>query len=77
MNLFRSKEHARNWSAFEAGTEDGIISLQDGAAIMSTPRHSQRLSGRCVSSAPEFAPAFAEQLRKVTNNSPFWAPPAA
>ncbi len=74
MNLFRSKEHARNWSQFDAGTEDGIISLQDGASIMSTPRHRDRLSGHYVSSASESAPIYFENIRKVTNNSPFWTP---
>jgi len=77
MNLFRSKEHARNWSQFDAGTEDGIISLRDGALIMSTPRHSARLNGHYVSSAPEYAANFFPHLQKVTNNAPFWAPPAA
>lgn len=75
MNLFRSKEHARNWSQFEAGTEEGIISLQDGASLMSTPRHRDRLSGHYVSSVPESAPIFFEKIREVTNNSPFWQPP--
>ena len=75
MNLFRSEEHARNWSELEAGTEEGIISLQDGASLMSTPRHRERLSGRCVSTASDNVPIFFEHLRKVTNNSPFWAPP--
>ena len=75
MNLFRSKEHARSWPEFEQGTEEGIISLQDGASLMSTPRHTERLSGHYVSSAAEAAPAFFEKLRQVTNNSPFWAPP--
>ena len=75
MNLFRSKEQARNWPEFESGTEEGIISLQDGALLMSTPRHSERLSGHYVSSAAETTPAFFEKLRQVTNNSSFWAPP--
>ena len=77
MNLFRSKEHARGWSEFDAGTEDGILSLRDGALLMSTPRHGDRLSGHYVSDAPANAPVFLEHLRKVTDNSPFWAPPAA
>jgi len=77
MNLFRSKEHARKWSEFEVGTEDGIISLQDGVSLMSTPRHRDRLSGHYVSSVSESAPIFFENIRKVTKNSPFWAPPAA
>ena len=75
MNLFRSKEDARNWPEFEVGSEDGIISLQDGAALMSTPRHTERLSGHYVSSAVKAAPAFFEKLRQATNDSPFWAPP--
>jgi len=77
MNLFRSKEDARNWSEFEAGTEEGILSLGEGALVMSTPRHRNRLSGHYVSSASEYAAIFFEHLRKMTNNSPFWAPPAA
>jgi len=77
MNFFQSKEHILNWSGFETGTEDGIISLQDGASLMGTPRHSERLSGYCISSAPDHAPNFFEHLRKVTINSPFWVPPTA
>ena len=76
MNLFRSKEHALNWSGFEAGTEEGIISLRDGASLMSTPRHRDRLSGHYVSSVSESAPIYFENMRKVTNNAPFWETPA-
>ena len=76
MNLFRSKEHARNWSGFEAGTEDGIISLRDGASLMSTPRHRDRLNGHYVSSVSKSARQYFENIRKVTNNSPFWEPPS-
>jgi len=75
MNLFRSKEHAQKWSEFEAGTEEGIISLQDGASLMSTPRHRNRLSGHYVSSVSESASIYFEKIRKVTNNSPFWETP--
>jgi len=75
MNLFRSEEHARKWSGFEVGTEDGVISLRVGASIMSTPRHRERLSGHYVSSVAENAPIYFANLRKLTNNSPFWMPP--
>jgi len=77
MNLFRSKEHAQKWSEFEAGTEEGIISLQDGASLMSTPRHRDRLNGHYVSSVSESAPIYFDNIRKVTNNSPFWETPSA
>ena len=68
MNLFRSEEHVRNWSGFKPETEAGILSLADAIAIMSTPRHRDRLSGHYVSTAPELAPQFLERLLDV---SPF------
>ena len=74
MNLFRSEEHVHNWSGFEPGSEAGMLTLADAAAIMSTPRHRDRLSGRYVSSAPELAPRFVERLLEVTNAAAFWDP---
>ena len=68
MNLFRSEAHARNWSAFKEGTDEAVLSLADLMAIFQTPRHSAKLSGNYVSSAPEYAPIFFEKLKKVTNN---------
>ncbi len=41
---------------------------------MSTPRHSAKLNGHYLSSAPEYAPTFFKKLREVTNGSPFWDP---
>ena len=72
MNLFRSKEHAKNWSQFKAGTEAGILSLGDAMSIMSTPRHRIRLSTNYVSTLQETVPAFVARLLEVTNNSPYW-----
>lgn len=43
-------------------------------AIVSTPRHTARLSGHYLSSGPDLAPLFFERLRAVTKNSPFWDP---
>ena len=75
MNLFRSEEHARRWSGFAAGSDDGIITLDQAMAMMSTPRQRERLSGRYVSAFPTYAAPFFARLREVTNNSPYWAPP--
>ena len=72
MNLFRSKEHAKNWSQFKGGTEPGILSLGDAMSIMSTPRHRNRLSPNYVSTLQETVPAFVARLLEVTNNSPYW-----
>lgn len=43
-------------------------------AIMSTRRHREKLNGRYLSSAPEYAPEFFARLREITNGSPFWEP---
>lgn len=43
---------------------------------MSTPRHTEKLGGHYLTSAPSYAPAFFERLRQVTNGSPFWDPHA-
>ena len=75
MNLFRSEEHARNWSGFSAETEAGLLPLADMMAICSTPRMRERLNGHYVSSIAAYLSEFAENLMKVTGNEPFWAPP--
>jgi hypothetical protein len=72
MNLFRSKEHARNWSQFREGTEAGILSLADAMRIMSTPRHRNRLSSNYVTKLPETVAAFAARLAEVSGNAPHW-----
>jgi len=45
-------------------------------AIMSTPRHTSKLSGRYISSSPGYAPQFLERLKEVTGNAAFWDPKA-
>jgi len=72
MNLFRSKEHVKNWSQFTPGTEAGMLSLADAMRVMSTPRHRNRLNANYVSSAPDTMPAFVARLLEVSGNSPFW-----
>jgi hypothetical protein len=74
MNLFRSEEHARRWSGFSADTAAGILSFPDMVAIMSTPRHRERLNGHYVSSVASYAKQFFDTLRQVTRSSPFWDP---
>jgi hypothetical protein len=76
MNLFRSEEHARRWSGFRADKAGGLLPVADAMAVMSTPRHRDRLSGRYVSSAPASAPGFFARLKDITHDNPFWAPPA-
>jgi hypothetical protein len=72
MNLFRSKEHVKNWSQFKAGTEAGMLTLGDAMRVMSTPRHRNRLSAKYVSTVQETMPSFVQRLLEVTDNSPYW-----
>ncbi len=74
MNLFRSEEHARNWSEFQDGTDEGILSIHDLMAIFQTPRHSAKYSGHYVSSAPEYVQEFFKKIKEVTRNASFWNP---
>jgi hypothetical protein len=76
IHLFRSEDHARKWSGFVSGTEEAILPVSDMMYIMSTPRHSSKLSGHYVSSAHEYAPLFFQRLEEVTQNSAFWRPKA-
>ncbi len=43
-------------------------------AMMSTPRHREKLNGRYLSSAPGYAPEFFDRIRDITHGSPFWEP---
>ncbi len=43
-------------------------------AMMSTARHREKLNGRYLSHAPEYASAFFARIREVTRGSAFWAP---
>lgn len=74
MHLFRSEEHARRWAGFRPGTEAGLIALDALMAVMSTPRHREKLNGRYLSGAPEYAAKFFERIREVTQGSAFWEP---
>jgi hypothetical protein len=72
MNLFRSKEHVKQWSEFKPGTEAGILTLADAMRAMSTARHRDRMRPDYVSTLPETVPAFVQRLLEVSRNSPHW-----
>jgi hypothetical protein len=43
-------------------------------AMMSTPRHREKLNGRYLSCAPGYAAEFFDRIREITHGSPFWEP---
>lgn len=74
MNLFRSKEDARDWSDFAPDTEAGLLPLAEAARLLSSPRHRDRLKPDYVSTLAQSVPEFIETLMAVSGNSPFWDP---
>jgi hypothetical protein len=51
------------------------IAVRDGVlAMVSTPRHTEKLNGHYPSSSPQYVPAFRQRVRQVTRNAPFWRP---
>ncbi len=71
MNLFRSEEHARNWSGFKAGTDEGIVKLPDVVALFSLSFFSKRLDPDYASRISEY---LDELVRTLRGMSAFWQP---
>jgi len=72
MNLFRSEEHARNWSGFKPDTEEGINPLSNVVGLFSGPFFTKRLD-------PDYASHMLEYLMELVGVlktlGPFWQPP--
>ena len=72
MNLFRSEEHVRNWSGFEAGTEEGMIPLNDLVKLFSGNYFRRRLDGDWVSRSGQYAMEMIASFKEIGKTGPFW-----
>ena len=72
MNLFRSEEHARNWSGFKADTEEVINPLSDVAGLFSSNFFTRRLDPDYVSRMPKY---LNELIGALKGMGSFWQPP--
>ncbi len=70
MNLFRSEEHARNWTGF--GDEAGLLPLEDLLTIYNIARYRERLNGEYITNLPEYMKERAVVHKAVTKDHPFW-----
>jgi len=61
MNLFRSEEHIRNWTGFEAGTEEDIIQLVDEFLKYSIVNSGLSGLGICILLRNLFAPGISNR----------------
>jgi hypothetical protein len=76
MNLFRSEEHIRNWAGFEAGTEEGIIPLDDLVTLFSGNYFRRRTDPDWVSRSREYAGEMVMTFKEIGKTGPFWQLPS-
>jgi hypothetical protein len=72
MNLFRSEEHARQWSGFKPGTEEGIVPVPDMAEVFSGNFFRRRLDPDYLSHMREYA---VEMVGALQGRGSFWQLP--
>jgi hypothetical protein len=75
MNLFRSEEHARRWSQFNAASEDGLgfIGLDDLVGFFGTESRQHMLDPDYLSVwHPRRAAERRAVLERAAKTTPFW-----
>ena len=75
MNLFRSEEHARNWSGYTPEAEEGLLSGGQIMEIFSAEQFRARGAPDYISRYPGLRPKFLRTLEQVTGGRPFWQLP--
>jgi len=74
MNLFRSEDHVKSWSLYEAASAESIMPLSDWAETFSGPLFRNRLEPNYLSRIPDYAPELFKALQKFGKSGPFWMP---
>ncbi len=73
MNLFRSEEHARRWSAFQPRAEAGFITLVELAGFFGTETRRHMLDADSLSRwFPRRAAERRAYLEQIGKPTPFW-----
>jgi len=62
MNLFRSKEHAENWSLYDPASRDAIMPVEDWAKVFAGPLFRCRLDPDYLGRIDEYRPDFGKVL---------------
>jgi Alkylmercury lyase len=74
MNLFRSEEHVKRWSLYDAVSAESVMPLSDWALVFSGPAFRKRLEPDYLSRIKEYAPVLFSTLQKLGKSGPFWRP---
>jgi hypothetical protein len=72
MNLFRSEEHAKNWSLYDPVSADAIMPLADWALAFSGPLMRNRLDPNYLAQVQEYTSKLFLALHKLGKTGPFW-----
>jgi hypothetical protein len=75
MNLFRSEEHARNWSGYRAEAEGGLTPLRDMLYIFSSENFTERLGGHYITKMADFRRDLMARIKAIKGDDPFWSVP--
>ncbi len=72
MNLFRSKEHVKNWSSYDPISEEAIMPLADWAMVFSGPLFRNRMEPDCLSKGDVYWADFSRRLTKLGKKGWAW-----
>jgi hypothetical protein len=72
MNLFRSEEHIRSWSRFDAAAAEGIVPLADVARLFSLDMMRRRLEPDYATRSRAYAGEFLSAVAELGKERPFW-----
>ncbi len=74
MNLFRSEEHVKNWSAYNANSEESIMSVANWALVFSGSMCRDRLGLDILSRRSEYMSEIFRTLQGLGRQGSFWQP---
>jgi DnaJ-class molecular chaperone len=75
MKLFRSEEHVHNWSGFKAGSDEGILHLDEVMPIFSGGLFRRRLDSDYVSRIHLYYEEVRKAFEEAAKGRTYWLIP--
>ena len=72
MNLFRSEEHVKEWSAYDSISEESIMPVSDWAYALGAKLFSRRLEPDYFDRLDEYWEDFFGRLAELGRKGSFW-----
>jgi hypothetical protein len=74
MNLFRSEEHVKAWSAYNPQSQEAIMSVVDWAYVVGSKLFSRRLDPDYLANMDSYWADFFGRLAELGRQGSFWYP---